>query len=311
MDRALPRARPAAWFLACTASVGAPIRVQPSPRRSSRTRAVPGRDSIRTQARSVTSRRLISRSRRRVNRSLTTVSTKAVMNRARRRGRYSRQSWSRTGNPPGPSPGAIPNGVAARSGSRKETRLSEVRSEPGFADTRPGSRKGRAESGRSVDHLLAPAGLQHLQRESGLVFKRPFLREKRPGQLRIVDDIKDAWQTVDDLAWTENLFGGNRQAAPRRFPGKQAGAPVPGRSVGSGVDHVSPRSRDAARKNRQSVVGHLEVATITHSSHYGIIRHDTIHRAPLGEVVGVRHIRADGAMRWRFATSGVEGRSSV
>ena len=90
-----------------------------------------------------------------------------------------------------------------------------------------------------------------------------------------------------------------------------AGAPVPGRSVGSGVDHVSPRSRDAARKNRQSVVGHLEVATITHPSHYGIIRHDTIHRAPLGEVVGVRHIRADGAMRWRFATSGVEGRSSV
>ena len=54
-----------------------------------------------------------------------------------RDGPNSRQSWSRTGNPPGPSAGAIPNGVAARSGSRKETGLSEVRSEPGFADTRP------------------------------------------------------------------------------------------------------------------------------------------------------------------------------
>ena len=76
----LANARPAAWFLAFTVSVGAPIRVHPSPRRSTILNASSGCMAISAQLRAVISFNATSQSCRLVNLSLITVSTKAVVN---------------------------------------------------------------------------------------------------------------------------------------------------------------------------------------------------------------------------------------
>ena len=73
-------ARPAAWFLAFTVSVGAPIRVHPSPRRSTNVNTAFRCIEMRAQTRAVISLTATSQLWRPVNLSLTTVSTNALAN---------------------------------------------------------------------------------------------------------------------------------------------------------------------------------------------------------------------------------------
>ena len=93
-------------------SVGAPIRVHTSVRKSSRVRAVPGRAATRTQSRPVTFLRAMFRSRRRTNRARSAVRRRQWRSRGRCRALCTLHSGSRSGNPPDGFPAESPD-VAA------------------------------------------------------------------------------------------------------------------------------------------------------------------------------------------------------